>query len=356
MKPRPAPVVSLNILILDEGSPGHCAQSEGIVDLLQRHGLDLRREKLRVRNRLPGLFRGLMRKLIGLPVGWLNEICLRGCCELERQPNTPPDLIVSSGGKSAFASLVLKRRYNAANIFVGVPEPFPDRWFDLILSPVARNFATSYLVSGVIPNSVTPARVAEVGATYWQQGLPAQPCWALLIGGDSKSHRYGEYDWQGLVQGINALSERLGVRWLITTSRRTPERVEALLAERLAPDAVVELVLYNREPRRVMQPFLAAAQRVLVTQDSLTMASEALCSGRPVTLLTPETLRLDRGSFFEEMIEGFPRLPGVERCAMAELTAYAPESTDTQGAVIGLDRLAPELLRSIERLTATRSR
>ncbi|MBR9885130.1 MAG: hypothetical protein GYB21_16405 [Oceanospirillales bacterium] len=344
--------MTLNILILDEGSPGHCAQSEGIVALLERQGLEIRRDKIRVRNRLPGVLRGLMRKLMAIPSYWLNERCLRLCCQLEADPVQRPDLIISSGGKSAFASLILKRRYGAANIFVGVPEPFPDRWFDLIISPVARAFRTRSLVSGLIPNSVTPERVASAGAEYWQQGLPPQPCWALLIGGDSKSHRYSERDWEGLVSGVNALSARFGVCWLITTSRRTPEAVEAMLEAGLNRQAVVDLVLYNREPRRVMQPFLAGAQRVLVSQDSLTMASEALCSARPVTLLTPEVLKLDPGSFFEEMIEGFPHLPGVERCAMAQLNNYSPEQVDSDpGAILSLDRMAPELLSSIQQLT-----
>ncbi|MBV1788364.1 mitochondrial fission ELM1 family protein [Marinobacterium sp. D7] len=350
--------MAINILILDEGSPGHCAQSEGIVDLLERQGLRIQREKICVRNRLPGLFRGLMRKLIAIPAAWLNEACLALSSVLESQPTRPPDLIISSGGKSAFASLVLKRRYRAGNIFVGVPDPFPDRWFDLIVSPTRRDYRTASLVSGLIPNSVTPERVAAAGERYWQQGKPSSPCWALLIGANSKSHHYSDADWQGLVAGVNALSQRLGVRWLITTSRRTPPEVEQLLDEELDRDNLVELVLYNREPKRVMLPFLAAAQRVLVTQDSLTMASEALCSGRPVTLLTPSELRIDKGSYFEEIVNGFHQLQGVQRCALTQLAGYQPDAMEGE-APVGLDRLGRELVDRVtgmvERTTENRA-
>ncbi|GGB97394.1 hypothetical protein GCM10011352_24390 [Marinobacterium zhoushanense] len=335
--------MAIHILILDEGSPGHCAQSEGIVDLLERHGLVIQREKIRLRNRLPGVFRGVMRKLLAIPAARLSEACLTLSSVLESQPTARPDLIISSGGKSAFASLVLKRRYQAGNIFVGVPEPFPDRWFDLIVSPTRRDYRTASVVSGLIPNSVTPERVAAAGEDYWQQRMPAAPCWALLIGADSKSHHYSDADWQGLVDGVNALSQRLGIRWLITTSRRTSPDVEQLLDEGLDRANLVELVLYNREPKRVMMPFLAAAQRVLVTQDSLTMASEALCSGRPVTLLTPSELRIDKGSYFEEIVNGFRRLQGVQPCALTQLADYQPDAIASE-APTGLDRLGGELV------------
>lgn len=342
----------LQILLLDEGSPGHRAQSEGIVDLLQRQGVALELEQIRLHNRLPGLLRTPVRALLGLGWRWLDQWLLPRCTGLATEPTRVPDLIISSGGKSAFASLVLKRRFGCRNLFVGVPDPFPDTWFDLILSPVQRPFRVPALVTGLIPNRMTPAAVARAGAGYWRDGLPPGPCWALLIGSDSKSHHYSAADWQGLVDGINALSQALGVRWLITTSRRTPAAVEQLLEQGVPAQHRVELVLYNREPKRVMQPFLAAAERVLVSQDSLTMASEALCSGRPVTLLAPQELQVEAGSFFAEMIERFPQLPGVERTPMAALADYRPSASAAAAEVpvLGLDALGPELVTTLRRV------
>ncbi|MBP0047197.1 mitochondrial fission ELM1 family protein [Marinobacterium sp. AK62] len=337
--------MSLSVLVLDEGSPGHLAQSEGVVQLMRRQGLNLQVEQVRVNNCLPGILRGLLRALMSLP--WFNNVGLYLTSRLERLPQCSPDLIISSGGKSAFASLALRRRYGARNVFVGVPEPFPDHWFDLIISPVKRPFGVPFLVSGLIPNPVTPKQVQAAGENYWQQEWPGAPCWSILIGGNSKSHHYSEHDWQSLVNGINELGKRLGIRWLITTSRRTPDEVEQLLADQVEPAVVAEMVLYNRKPKRVVQPFLAASERVLVTQDSLTMASEALCSGRPVTLLSPEVLKVKPGSFFAEMIEYFPCLEGVERTPLSCLPGYQP-SVNSCKAVASLDSLGPELLEALK--------
>jgi hypothetical protein len=345
--------MALDLLILDEGSPGHRAQSLGVVQLLERQGIAVRVQRVTLHNRLPGFCRGPMRRLIALPWPWLNALCLRLSSPLERAPNPLPDLIISSGGKSAFASLVLKRRYRAANLFVGVPEPFPDRWFDLIITPVRRSFHVPSLVSGLIPNTVTPQRVAAAGRAYWHGDPPPPPCWALLIGGNSRSHHYSEADWQGLVAGINRLAAERGIRWLITTSRRTPPEVEQMLSQQLDPAVVAELVCYNRAPKKVVHPFLAAAERVLVTQDSLTMASEALCSGRPVTLLAPERLRVKQGSYFAELVEFFPRLAGVERILASELPRYTP-APPGEGAIISLDAIGPELAHWVSELQRRR--
>jgi mitochondrial fission protein ELM1 len=282
----------------------------------------------------------------------VSEYLLTLCSTLDKMPEHQPDLIVSSGGKSAFASLVLKRRWRIPNIFVGVPAPFPDRWFDLIVSPVPREFRTASVVTGLIPNTVTPEQVRAAGEQYWKGDFPASPCWALLIGGDSKSHRFSDADWQGLIDGVNALARRRHMRWLVTTSRRTPAEVEAKLAKGLEPHAVAALVLYNQNPQKVVQPFLAVAERVMVTQDSLTMASEALCSGVPVTLLAPQRIELEPGSYFEEMVNGFPRLPGVERVSMRMLAGYEGGQGGHHGdTLMSLDPIGAELVQAVRRLT-----
>lgn len=311
--------------LLDEGTPGHRAQSEGVIKLLQDAGWQLDVHKLVVRNRLPGFLRPLWRWLFSrLPHCVLP--LLRWCaCELGARPTVRPDFIISSGGKSAFASFVVRRQLSCRNVFVGVPDPFPDTWFDLIVSPVQRPFSTQYVVSGIIPNTVTRQSVVDAGSLYWEQHQPAQPCWAIMIGGPSKSHRFQDADWQGLVEGINALARKHGIKWLLSTSRRTPLHVEELLAQRLDPAAIQELVLYNQKPKKILLPFLYMAERVFITQDSLTMASEAFNSCKPVILLAPQDVALQSGSFFEEMIRSFPSLPNMTRVLIQGLSDYRPQ-------------------------------
>ena len=130
----------MNILLIDEGSPGHRTQSEGIVALLQRHGVEVNLEQIRFHYKLRGIFRPLMRWLIPYVSSSMRERLLKKCGYLDHEPVKRPDLIISSGGKSVYASFVLKHRFQAKNIFVGIPDPFPENWFDLIITPVERSF------------------------------------------------------------------------------------------------------------------------------------------------------------------------------------------------------------------------
>lgn len=75
------------------------------------------------------------------------------------------------------------------------------------------------------------------------------------------------------------------MRWLITTSYRTPRAVEKLLREGILPDAIEDAVWHSIAPRRVTQEYLARARSVFVTMDSMTMVSEAIASGSPVIVL-----------------------------------------------------------------------
>lgn len=348
--------ISLNILLIDEGSPGHRTQSEGIVDLLQRHNINVVVEHIRFYYKLRGIFRPLFRWLIQYSSSNMRERLLKWCGYLDHEPINIPVLIISSGGKSVYASFVLKHRFGAKNIFVGIPDPFPEDWFDLIVSPVKRNFKVPNVISGLIPNTVTPETIALAGNKYWNKDKPTCPCWALLIGGNSKSHRFSQSDWKGLIKGINSLAEQNGICWLITTSRRTPTHVEALLEEYLDRRYIVDLVLYNREPRKVLKPFLSIARHVFVSQDSLTMASEALSSNRSVTLLAPETLKVQPGSYFAEMIKMFPTLPGVTHIPMEKLADYNVATTQNNAdlqSVITLDDMADELIDAINHLLSS---
>jgi len=111
--------------------------------------------------------------------------------------------------------------------------------------------------------------------------------WLVLIGGNGAGYEYSQGDWMALAQGLAAISRRFGVRWLLTTSRRSGVEAESILRDNLANEIVLEAVYYGTTPRPVVREFLSRCQGVLVTEDSLTMVAEAIYSGRPVATLRP---------------------------------------------------------------------
>jgi len=324
----PAP---LRIWLVDEGAHGHRAQSQGVVAAIERIGHRVEVTRVAAGDRVPGVLRAPLRLAVDRAAARLARWAAHRASRFAAPAGPAPDLVVSSGGKSVFANVALARATGAANLFVGDPRPYPPRWFSAVLAPSAIPGADNVHTIAAPPTLMTPERCREAATRQWPEATPA-PVWALLIGGASRSHRFAAGDFVALAEGVNALARRFGIRWVVSTSRRSGAAADAVLAERLAPEAVAEVTLFSRSPTPVTAAYLGAAERIFVTQDSLTMLSEAIASGRPVVALAPGDVRLSGRSIVTAMLERFDRLPGFERRAIARMAQYQPDGDEAGAA------------------------
>jgi len=275
------------ILVIDEGSPGHLVQSRGLArELALQTGAAL--AEYPVRLTLRGVFRPLLRTACGLARRGLPERLLRLAYRLPEAPPPAAEVIVTSGGRGFCYAVSLARRSGAKLVYCGDPAPLPARWCDVVLSPLPLAGHAHVVPTGVPLTEVSPASIVGQGREFREHyvRLGGEPLAALLIGGNSRSHRYVEDDWQTLIDALNRLGEQ-GWRWLVSTSRRTSPAVERMLRQGLRPDCLVHTVWWHQKPERVVQGYLDAADIVLVTRDSLSMLSEAMAAGKPVLALAP---------------------------------------------------------------------
>lgn len=346
----------MRVWMIDEGSRGHRVQSEGVLAALEGAGAKLETARVDCRERGPGAFRPLARAAMDAAGAAAAGAVARAASVFRPPDGPPPELIVASGGTTAFALRALARRSGAFSVFVGNPKPFPGRWFDAVMTPIPLGLeAGREIVTDVVPSPTTPERLRAAAAARWPEGPPA-PVWTLLVGGDSRNHRFSAGDFAALAEGANALAARAGVRWLVTTSPRTGAAGEAILAERLRPEAVAELTLFGRRPDPVTAAYLGAADRTFVTQDSLTMLSEALLSGRAVTALAPSDVSLDPENFMARLLrrwDAWPHFARLSCAALAELEIRAAEGARFDAAPAALARAARALL---DRLAARGAR
>jgi mitochondrial fission protein ELM1 len=155
----------------------------------------------------------------------------------------------------------------------------PHSAFGLVVAPTHDQVTGPNVIgtTGAI-GRVTPASTAAV-AEAWRDRLGhlPRPRVAVLIGGPGRSARFGGGAAGRLTAALQGLAAQ-GHGLMVTPSRRTPEGLMARLQEQLGAGAFV----WDSHGENPYPGILGLADAVLVTEDSVNMASEAASTGRPV--------------------------------------------------------------------------
>lgn len=305
------------VWVLDEGHPGHLNQSLGLLESMQRQR-SLQARTVKTELALPGLLRKPLRAYLGRNGGPALGL-LQRCYRRLALPQTPPQLLISSGGGSIPLALGLRRHFGCRHVFLGEVHPYPPALFDILLTPTDQPGAACTIPTELLVNRVSPAACAAQGQSLRERLdlVPGQFVATMLVGGRSRSDQFDEQDWRQVATGMNALSAELGWKWLLTTSRRTGAAAEKALRDTLDADALADVVWWSSAPRKLMLAYLGAADAVFVSGDSLTMISEAVSSGRPVLVLRPRRLRPSR--YLEAALDGAIRSARIARIGCAQL-------------------------------------
>ncbi|HHW63280.1 MAG TPA: hypothetical protein GX403_04880 [Rhodocyclaceae bacterium] len=181
-----------------------------------------------------------------------------------------PDLILVAGHRTHLAGLAARRARGGKLIALMRPS-LPLGWFDLCVIPQhdkpparANVVATRGVLNTARPS---PERAADKGL--------------FLIGGPSKHHGW---DTAALLAQIDAiLAATPGMRWTLTTSRRTPAETEAALLA-LRERGVDVRPVRDTPPGWAMEQVARSAQ-AWVTEDSVSMVYESLTAGAATGLL-----------------------------------------------------------------------
>lgn len=192
-----------------------------------------------------------------------------------------PELWIGCGRAAVRASAVHRKAYpDGVFVYVQHPREGLDR-FDLVVPP-RHDRVDGPNVFPILgsPNRITPERLAEGAAPFAGRAQAlASPRAAVLIGGDSKHHKFTREVGDYLLDRLAWLRSR-GISLMITVSRRTPEAFTAALTHRFARDAGVWL--HAGDGPNPYFAFLHFAGWIFVTEDSTNMLTEAASAGRPV--------------------------------------------------------------------------
>ncbi|WP_207462556.1 mitochondrial fission ELM1 family protein [Azospirillum sp. SYSU D00513] len=201
-----------------------------------------------------------------------------------------PDLLIGCGRQSIAPSLAARKGSGGRTFTVHIQDPQIDpRHFDLVVVPRHdRLRGPNVLVTRGSLHRVTPAMLAEAGARHASRlaRLP-RPRVAVLIGGSSGAYRLTRAIMAGVADRLAAWAREHGAGLMVTPSRRTGAENEAILRARLEGPAAEGLAVevWDGRGENPYFAYLALADLIVVTADSVNMVSEACSTGKPVYVI-----------------------------------------------------------------------
>ncbi len=200
-----------------------------------------------------------------------------------------PDLVIASGRRLACVALWIKQASQGQTriAMVGMPR-HRRREFDLMV--VASHYVTTRapnIVEHDLPLMDIDAVRIEAAGALWEPRFRnlARPITALLIGGPTGGLRFDlEAARALLAQSLADVAESGGSLY-VTTSRRTPADVVAMLERECPPAARLHVFDANSPPaENPYHALLGLADHFIVTTDSLSMLVEVVRVGKSLAL------------------------------------------------------------------------
>lgn len=309
--------------IVTDGSVGMEAQGIAVAEAV---GLPYRLKRVRV----SGAMRFVPARLqIHLPPARLLSFVT------SNEPLDPPwpRLIISIGRRSVPIALALKDVAKAYALHIQNPK-VPKHRFDLIAAPIHDGYTGDNVVNtfGAV-HSVTAERLAGAAQNFAAEIEPLpRPRIAVLLGGESQAFSFPPELAATFGATLAQAARDSGGSLLVTPSRRTsPETLRAIAAT----IAAVPHFFWDGSGDNPYYAFLASADAIVVTEDSVNMVTEAAGTGKPVYVqrLKGKSRRLSQ--FHELMRECGATRPFAGKI---ESWSYAPiNDTEMVASVIRRD-------------------
>lgn len=199
-----------------------------------------------------------------------------------------PDIVLASGRKAIIAALYVKEASQGKSFIVQIQDPrISPKNFDLVCVPQHDpTRGENVIVTTGALHKVTKEKLKQEKEKFFDKlDYLKKPRVAVLIGGSSKHHKMTREITDVLASQLLGLKD---VSLMITASRRTGEENTRLLQEKLKGE---NIYFWDSTGDNPYFAFLEMADYIIATEDSVSMTSEALYTGKPVY-----TVKLEGGA------------------------------------------------------------
>ena len=308
-------------IILTDGKAGHENQSKAFARAL---GLDFELVPVKFKSPLHKALSYLLDRLGVRTVGLLQG--LDDILHSSTPPLTHSSTVIGTGSGTFYAAKALARRIGAKCGVVLYPRGYALSSFDCILAPSFDNPAER-------PNVVEiPANLVANDAEFYEKGVasfaarhagPTDNLVGVIVGGPNKCSSMSA-DWmKARLDEIFAANK--GAQMCVTTSRRTPADVEAVVDSYPWDYKLI----YSKDHFNPIPAFVKLAKRLYVTAESTGMLSEACTFG------SAEVVALDNLNpgphKFRRFVENLRAGGYVDGCRKIDLSAQFARARELMG-------------------------
>ncbi len=281
----------MNILVIKDDKPGHYNQTEGLVLILKEiyPNSNIEYIDIEIKNKITRkILRFFLNRLPKLFKDIKSFRYLKYFYKKFSIPEIKPDLIISTGGNTSNYNAWLALAYGSENLLNGALRGLKEELFTYVTTVIDLGHKNQIILD-VAPNTITKEKLLEKSIEFSKlHNLDInQKYYSLLIGGDGAGYKYNDKFYDDLIDFVEKVSKEKNIKWLITTSRRTPLEIENKLEEELKNYSTY-FVSYNRKEEKILLPFLGLSEAIFVTEESSSMISEAISSGKNVFTLGNE--------------------------------------------------------------------
>lgn len=280
----------LKVIFLADTRPGHYHLAQGVIAALARlRTVEVTRIEVKRKWIVPT--RWLRRRISAKT--FFPPRMLRMAYRIDAYALPKADLVVSAGGETQMPNICVARFLDIPSIFCGsLLRGLGPENFSLIVSSYDRDVGSDRHMVVLKPSSIDPDVLGRPQSVpcYGPERRPKLA--GLLIGGNAGPFRYRREEWERLLAFITEVAKAWGTRWLVSTSRRTPDYVADRIAE-LAKDenSIARFIDYRTAGPGTLPEIFATAEIIVCTEDSSTMISEAVSARLPVIGVAPAAHR-----------------------------------------------------------------
>ena len=279
-----------HVVVLSDGIRGHYHQAVGVANWLRKLGGIQVDPAINVPTfqgfqkflRMKFFVRNLDTDDTSYPRNWLRSTGVRF------RKFAPGTLFIASGGQTAPYALAFARATHNKCCCIMTPSVLGTKPFDFAIIPSHDKHDPhdkNIFVTLGAPNHICPPELAAVSdAFFGEKEFHTPKIIGVAIGGGDANYKITP---QWIEDVLAPLKYIPNISILITTSRRSGPAVDAAV-ERVFADApaLEHMLLMSRRPGvNLLSAMLGKATHVFVTEDSISLVSEAVTAGFKVGLM-----------------------------------------------------------------------